>query len=51
MPGGQPRNKGHLDKGVLAFHVLLAAAHALGVTHKGRSPLTFHRIDDKRRVA
>jgi hypothetical protein len=38
--------QGHLDKGVLAFHILLSAAHALGVPHKGRSPLTFHEISD-----
>ena len=39
--------QGHLDKGVLAFHVLLLAAHRLGVPHKGRSPLTFHEIEDE----
>ena len=40
---GRPSFQGHLDKGVLAFHVMLAAAHALGLMHKGRSPKTFHR--------
>ena len=44
---GRAAFQGHLDKGVLAFHVMLAAAHALGVTHKGRSPLTFHQKADK----
>ena len=48
---GRASFQGHLDKGVLAFHVLLAAAHAMGVTHKGRSPLTFHRRDDERQAA
>lgn len=44
---GRAAFQGHLDKGVLAFHVLLLAAHRLGVPHKGRSPLTFHEIQDE----
>jgi hypothetical protein len=44
---GRAAFQGHLDKGVLAFHVLLAAAHALGLPHKGRSPLTFHERDER----
>jgi len=44
---GRAAFQGHLDKGVLAFHVLLLAAHRLGVPHKGRSPLTFHEIEDE----
>jgi hypothetical protein len=44
---GRAAFQGHLDKGVLAFHVLLAAAHALGLPHKGRSPLTFHESDEE----
>jgi len=39
---GHAAFQGHLDKGVMAFHVLLSAAHALEVPEKGRSPLTFH---------
>jgi hypothetical protein len=39
---GHAAFQAHLDKGVLAFHVLLSTAHALGVPEKGRSPLTFH---------
>ena len=44
---GRASFQGHLDKGVLAFHVLLSAAHRLGVPHKGRSPMTFHEIEDE----
>jgi len=39
---GRAAFQAHLDKGVLAFHVLLLAAHAVGHSEKGRSPLTFH---------
>jgi hypothetical protein len=44
---GRASFQGHLDKGVLAFHVLLLAAFRLGVPHKGRSPLTYHEIEDE----
>lgn len=39
---GEASYQGHLDKGVAAFHVLIAAAHAAGCPQKARSPLTFH---------
>jgi len=44
---GRDSYQGHLDKGVLAFHVLMAAAHDAGFTERGRSPLTFHKRTEK----
>lgn len=38
---------GHLDKLVLAFHVLASAAQADGKPAKVRSPLTYHQPDRK----
>jgi len=40
---GRASFQGHLDKGVLAFHVLASAAHAAGMPERSRSALTFHR--------
>lgn len=38
--------QGHLDKGVLAFHVMLHAAHAEGLARHGRKILTWHQRKD-----
>jgi hypothetical protein len=40
---GRASYQGHLDKGVAAFHVLIATAHTAGCPEKARSPLTWHR--------
>jgi len=44
---GRASFKGHLDKGVLAFHVLMNAAARVGRKEDGRSPLTFHKRQDE----
>lgn len=43
---GRRAFQGHLDKGVLAFHVFLQAAHAEGLAKHGRKILTWHKRPD-----
>ena len=40
---GRQAFQGHLDKGVLAFHVFLHATHAEGLAKHGRKILTWHK--------
>jgi hypothetical protein len=44
---GRVSLQGHLDKAVLAFHVLFNAAHHLERNEEARSPLTFHKCKIK----